>query len=218
MTSDEPKWLTLAEAAAKLGIHPTTLRRWADNGSIPVYITPGGHRRFLESDVTVFVRHQAQTALPDTQQVWVDYALVETRQRLRTSSQPGGLAAFGPEQRAEQRELGNRLLNLIMQHITTPGDDERLLAEARGFAVRYAQSCLAAGLSATDGLEIILFFRDSLTEAAMQMPQVAHFDNEAKVQLLRKINQVFNTIQLGLVDYYHEQASGEPGNVIGNGE
>lgn len=50
-----------------------------------------------------------------------------------------------------------------------------------------------------------MFFRDSLTEAAMQMPQVAQLDHEAQIRLLRKINQIFNTIQLALVEYFHEQ-------------
>ena len=49
MTAHDQIWLTLSEAAEQLGVHPTTLRRWADNGDIPVSVTPGGHRRFLET-------------------------------------------------------------------------------------------------------------------------------------------------------------------------
>lgn len=199
------KWLTLAQAADRLGIHPTTLRRWADNGSIPVYITPGGHRRFLEADVTVFVKNQEQQITPTNQQAWVSYALVETRHRLQTSLPPSGLTAFDAEQREEQRELGKRLLGLIMQHIAMPVDDDSLLIEAQSIAVRYAQNSIAHNLSVRDGLEIVMFFRDSLTEAAMQMPQVAQLDHEAQIRLLRKINQIFNTIQLALVEYFHEQ-------------
>ena len=40
-------WLSLKAASKKLNVHPTTLRRWADNGDIPVMLTPGGHRRHL---------------------------------------------------------------------------------------------------------------------------------------------------------------------------
>lgn len=198
------KWLTLAQAAEKLGIHPTTLRRWADNGSIPVYITPGGHRRFLESDVAVFVNNQSQNLPTDTQQSWVSYALVETRHRLQSNSPPAGMKMFDAEQRAEQREIGKRLLGLIMQHIAMPTDDKSLLIEAKSIAVRYAQNSIANGLSVRDGLEIVMFFRDSLTEVGMQMPQVAQLDSDAQIHLLRKINQIFNTIQLALVEYYHE--------------
>lgn len=199
------KWLTLAQAATTLGIHPTTLRRWADNGSIPVYVTPGGHRRFLESDVAVFVKNQEQQLTANHQQAWVSYALVETRHRLQTNLPPSGLTMFDAQQREEQRALGKRLLGLIMQHIAMPVDDESLLVEAKNIAVQYAQSSIANGLSVRDGLEIVMFFRDGLTEAAMQMPQSAHLDHEAQIRLLRKINQIFNTIQLAVVAYFHEQ-------------
>lgn len=50
------EWLTLGAAARLLGVDPDTLRRWADEGRINVFTTPGGHRRFrraaLESLIT----------------------------------------------------------------------------------------------------------------------------------------------------------------------
>lgn len=40
------RWLSLGPASQLLGIDPDTLRRWADEGRVPAWITPGGHRRF----------------------------------------------------------------------------------------------------------------------------------------------------------------------------
>jgi excisionase family DNA binding protein len=39
-------WLSLGPASQLLGIDPDTLRRWADDGRVPAWTTPGGHRRF----------------------------------------------------------------------------------------------------------------------------------------------------------------------------
>lgn len=44
--------LTVSEAAARLGVHPDTLRRWTDAGKVPSWTTPAGHRRYRESDLT----------------------------------------------------------------------------------------------------------------------------------------------------------------------
>lgn len=43
--------LTPSQAASVLAMHPETLRRWEENGRIKSQRTPGGHRRYLESDV-----------------------------------------------------------------------------------------------------------------------------------------------------------------------
>ncbi|MER3417699.1 MAG: hypothetical protein C4343_00970, partial [Chloroflexota bacterium] len=39
-------WLALGAAARLVGVDPDTLRRWADEGRIDAFTTPGGHRRF----------------------------------------------------------------------------------------------------------------------------------------------------------------------------
>lgn len=43
--------LSTAEACEILQVHPNTLRRWADQGSLPSVRTPGNLRRFRRSDV-----------------------------------------------------------------------------------------------------------------------------------------------------------------------
>jgi len=43
--------LRLSEAAALLGVHPDTLRRWSDEGKVPVSRTPGGERRYSRADI-----------------------------------------------------------------------------------------------------------------------------------------------------------------------
>lgn len=43
--------LTPAEAAARFGVNPKTVTRWADAGKLPVVRTLGGHRRYRLGDV-----------------------------------------------------------------------------------------------------------------------------------------------------------------------
>ncbi len=44
--------LTPGEVALLFRVEPKTVIRWADQGRIGSIRTPGGHRRFRESDVT----------------------------------------------------------------------------------------------------------------------------------------------------------------------
>src|SRR5258708_1257040 len=42
----DTQWLGLGRATRTLGVHPITLRRWADQAEIAVMLTPRGHRPF----------------------------------------------------------------------------------------------------------------------------------------------------------------------------
>lgn len=48
--------MRITEAAAYLGVHPDTLRRWEKAGKIRVYRTPGGERRFERADLDQSVK------------------------------------------------------------------------------------------------------------------------------------------------------------------
>jgi excisionase family DNA binding protein len=52
MTTDgTERLLTPAEVAALIGVDPKTVNRWASTGRLPFIKTPGGHRRYRESEV-----------------------------------------------------------------------------------------------------------------------------------------------------------------------
>ncbi|MEE8370410.1 MAG: helix-turn-helix domain-containing protein [Dehalococcoidia bacterium] len=48
--------ITVRDAAALCSVSPGTIRRWADEGIIPSYRLPSGHRRFPPLKVIQFAR------------------------------------------------------------------------------------------------------------------------------------------------------------------
>ena len=51
--ASEPDWLTLGQAAKFLGVAQSTIRKWSDQGRVPAFYTPGGHRRYRRHDLEV---------------------------------------------------------------------------------------------------------------------------------------------------------------------
>jgi len=51
----EPDWLTLGQAAKFLGVAQSTIRKWSDQGRVPAFYTPGGHRRYRRHDLEAFL-------------------------------------------------------------------------------------------------------------------------------------------------------------------
>lgn len=56
------KPLTTQQVAALFAVHPATVVRWADDGQLPCFRTPGGHRRFRREDVEALLGRDKQPA------------------------------------------------------------------------------------------------------------------------------------------------------------
>lgn len=65
-TQIEPdnRLLTPAEVAALLRVDPKTVTRWARAGKLSSIRTPGGHRRYSESEVRGFLNSWPDGSLP----------------------------------------------------------------------------------------------------------------------------------------------------------
>lgn len=56
------RFLNVSEAASYLGVSAASLRKWSDQGLVPVYRTPGGQRRYSIEDLEVFLSSMRQPA------------------------------------------------------------------------------------------------------------------------------------------------------------
>ncbi|NJK80478.1 MAG: helix-turn-helix domain-containing protein [Chloroflexaceae bacterium] len=204
---DQPVYISLSEASRRLGVHATTLRRWADAGSVPVYVTPGGHRRFALSDIeNLRERRPLQgEALVDT---WASHALAQTRSELRRGDQhPAWLSTLDEQERVVWRHVSMRLMGVVLRFVSArPEEEASLLAEAQAIGDDYARHALRLHLPLTTSLEAALFFRDSLVDAAMELPEQASLHPAASGRLLRRISQILNVVQLAVVQGYETGA------------
>ncbi len=202
MTDDRATYLSLSAASRLLGVHSTTLRRWADAGAVPVYVTPGGHRRFARDDIEALAARKPLSARA-LGSAWAARALAQTRTELAApATRPAWLARIDEADRASWRLIGQQLMGLVLHYIHSPRDDDSLLGEARRIGATYAALARRAGMPLTAALEAALFFRDSLVESAMQLSADVHPRPEESARLLRRISRVANEVHLAVAAGY----------------
>lgn len=202
---EPPTYLSLSAASQLLGVHSSTLRRWADEGAVPVYITPGGHRRFARADILALA---ARRPLPaqSISSVLASRALAQTRSDLaKPSTAPAWMMAMSEQERQAWRRVGQQLMGVVLRYVGAHDEHSPLLDEARAIGMKYARLARAAGLPLTDAIAAALFFRDSLVEAAMDLPEEAHVRPAESARLLRRISRVANEVQLAVVAGYETE-------------
>ncbi len=201
--SSDTQWLTLTEAAEALRVHPTTLRRWADSGQIPVFLTPGGHRRFAASDVKdIGTRRHSVRRVGPVERIWADQALRQARELLAKQEQTRWLRRHDPRARDRQRQMGQQLMALILDYITTDEETGNHLARAREMGRGYGRMSRELRLPLADVLQAAMFFRDTLTTTAIQLPDNIRIPTGSQVRLVGRIGRIINEVQLGVADAY----------------
>jgi excisionase family DNA binding protein len=198
-------WLTIAEAAQRLGVHITTLRRWADDGDIAVMLTPGGHRRFSSSVVESFRRDRSRLkVMYGLEELWADAALSRTRAEVLNQGEMLWFSSLNDVERERKRRMGRRLMGLLFQYVSLSEGGEELLEEACAIGREHAQDAITLGLPSRDALRAAMFFRDLITETAIDLPETTNIRREANSQLLRRVNEMLNAFQLAIAETYDQ--------------
>lgn len=129
-------WLPLGAASRIVGVDPDTLRRWANEGRVRAYATPGGHRRFQRRDLDRLVSNRQPGSAGALT------ALGATPARLSAAYRRGYARTDGPgplvrrtvpgDEREVYRVEGRRLIALLLEHLDA--SDPRAQARAAGAA------------------------------------------------------------------------------------
>lgn len=161
-------WLSLKDACRLLDVSDTTLRQWADAGHLRVYRTPGGHRRFLRSDVESLTGASRPTPEQGRGQNGEAPALRRIRRRLSQDSvhQQPWFQGIEPEGHDRMRLFGRRLLSLLMQESGPRRRRQELLDEARLLGQEYGSEMSERNVALTDTVEAFVFFRTMVLDTA----------------------------------------------------
>ncbi len=169
------RWLSINEACRFLGVDQSTLRRWSDAGKVPVFRTPGGHRRYAEDDLRALVgdgpRPQERPRV--SRQALTDRSLSAYEDNyIRGARERRWFQAYSAATLEEHRRLGRRLVDLAVRYAAAApaaGDRASLLGEGQQIGEHYGRSGSIAGLSVGETVEAFLYFRFPVVQAVMGM-------------------------------------------------
>jgi DNA-binding transcriptional MerR regulator len=166
------RWLALGPASRLVGVDPDTLRRWADQGRVEVFVTPGRHRRFDRRAMERLSASRRGAAQPLASLGASPERLRRAYRRSYTKDASGWPATTDDRNDREgYRQDGRRLVEALVAHLDAERRDEaaRGAAEAQAVAIvdDLARRLRASGLSLTEAIGLFVSARRPfLTELA----------------------------------------------------
>ncbi len=199
--SNNTDWLNLGEAADLLGVHPSTVRLWSDRGELHAHRTPGKHRRFLRSEVETWAAMRREEVPPSIGRIIVENALNQTR--IQMASGKFGNATWyqhlDDRRKAEHREIGRRLMRVILEYI----DNENAATMEKGEVIgrEYERLGREANLTLSETANIFLYFRDFLYESVIETYQTSHQRNAHEwIHIHQRIAIFTNAVLIALLE------------------
>ena len=196
------QWFSLSGAAALLGVHPSTVRLWSDKGVFPVHRTSGGHRRYLRSEVELWMKSSSEKHVIEP-----GSAMQSAVGKMRLQIAEGRLEAepwyqkLDENARSQYRASGMLLVQGLMNYLAS--DSEDAASEAYVLGYDYASRARRFGLSNVDATSAFLFFRNTLLESLVNAYEDARVTpGVAWGSMLNKIHRFTDLILVDLLRTY----------------
>jgi excisionase family DNA binding protein len=188
----EGEWLSLSEAAELLGMHPATVRLWADRNELPSRRTNGGHRRFRRADIDARLRQNKERKPRPTAQLLVQSVLG----RVRFAFTDGTLKTmswyehFDDSALEAYRSLGRRVLELLLRALNDGTPDDELRAEAVLLGVEYGSITRDSQVPVADAVRAFLYFRSLVDESVIQLAEVQGVRDHSDIPWAESLYQI----------------------------
>ena len=203
MSESTSEWVSLRQAADMLGVHPATVRNWADKGDLPSRRTPGGHRRFRKSDLLNYAATQGELQ-PLEVQVIIQNALGQTRMQVGALNSEAWYKAMKEATRELLREQGREVLEALRDYLAHGAADAKL-APAIRLGKRYAEVLEGDGLTLPQAVRGFLYFSDFVTNSVLTWSEITPPRSASEwANLLRQVNTYTHTMLLSIIEFYQE--------------
>jgi excisionase family DNA binding protein len=204
--SDTSEWISLRHAAEILGVHPATVRNWADRGDLTSRRTPGGHRRFRKADLLQYAEKQGELQ-PLEVQIIIQNALGQTRMQVGEGvlERVPWYEAMSDATRAALREKGRHVLEAMRTYMARGANDHDLSA-AITLGKDYAVLLSEDGLMLPEAARGFFYFSDFVINSVLTWSEVNPPRSISEWStLLRQVNTFIHAMLLSVIEYYQEE-------------
>ncbi len=200
MASDQ--WIGITEAAEKLGLHPSTLRRWADAGRIPSRRTLSGRRRFERSAIEnlhLEKDYEKPTGPANNLEASMqDFTSIHTK--ALAIREQGLKMRLNEEQTLFFRYSGQSMMSLLMHYISRNNNAENFLEEAKKIAREYGLVLARAGVPASQAAEFYLDFRRSILASMLATTGLAGQNDRDGQDILIRLSDFFDALLIATIE------------------
>jgi excisionase family DNA binding protein len=204
--NEQNEWVSLRRAAEILGVHPATVRNWADEGKIASRRTPGNHRRFRRADLLQVA--QTQGDLPPVEvKLIIQNALGQTRMQIGDGAliDAPWYTAMSDTTRSAMRSRGREVLEALRSYLASGAPDEKL-SHAILIGQQYATILHSDGLTLPQAMRGFFYFSDFVINSILTWSEVTPPRSAPEwASLLRHVNAFMNTMLLSIAEYYQEE-------------
>jgi excisionase family DNA binding protein len=202
----EGNWLSIDAACKLLGVDQSTLRRWSDSGKIPVFRTPGGHRRYNEDDLRALVRGEPRRRRVSRQVLTSMSMSAYEHDYIRQAQSRPWYRAYDQRTLDELRPLGRRMVDLTIRYISGRGDRSDIVAESREIGHAYGCCSARVGLSTSEALEAFLFFRTPVVQAVTHYIEDENVPTRRAARITSELTHFLDSVLIETIRSHQEQA------------
>jgi excisionase family DNA binding protein len=205
------RWLSLGPASRLVGVDPDTLRRWANEGRVEVYVTPGRHRRFDRRAMERLTANRHREPRPLASLGASPERLARAYRRSYTSD---GAARRVPTDDGVDRERyrhdGRLLVEALIAHLDAGRTNgvARALAEAQAAALvdDLARRLRRSGMSLTEAVGLFVAARRPFLAELAGLGRRRALDAARLGRLYEDASGLLDRLLLRLIDTYQEEA------------
>jgi excisionase family DNA binding protein len=211
--SAHDEWLALGPASALLGVDRDTLRRWANEGRVEVFQTPGGHRRFRRHSLERLILSRSQARSTMASLGATPQRLTDAYRRTYVSGDgltPDPLEAVAEADRALFRRTGRKLVDALVAHLDSPpAPSSPWLEQATTLSARLGRRMAATGTSLTASTALFIAARRPFMTELGALAKRRRLDSRDVARLFQQATEALDGCLLAFIDAHRSHPTSQ---------